>query len=139
MGDRSRGLPKPPKPGTYREPGSVKFLKTSNRNLTRNQELPGLLPGLLPGFYQEFLVQPVTKIAKPGTETETYFLVGTWFRPKYFGFGRPLVETQLVTIGCAITVPRMHSYCSSDAKLLFPGCGMTVLRMSLNKKAKPSC
>ena len=28
-----RGLPKPPKPGTYREPGSVKFSKTRNRNL----------------------------------------------------------------------------------------------------------
>ena len=83
---KGRGLPKPPKPGTYREPGSVRFSKTSNRNLTRNQELPGLLPG----FYQEFLVQPVTKIAKPGTETETYFLVGSWFRPKYFSFGRPL-------------------------------------------------
>ena len=40
-----------------------------------------------------------------------------------------LVETQLVTIGCAITVPRMHSYCSSDAELLFPGCGITVPRM----------
>ena len=29
----TRGLPKPPKPGTYREPGSVKFSKTRNRNL----------------------------------------------------------------------------------------------------------
>ena len=28
-----RGLPKQPKPGTYREPGSVKFSKTRNRNL----------------------------------------------------------------------------------------------------------
>ena len=27
-----RGLPKPPKPGTYREPGSVKFSKTGNQN-----------------------------------------------------------------------------------------------------------
>merc|ERR1712173_432534 len=61
-----------------------------NRVPTGNQEVPGFLPGLLPGFYQEFLVLPVTKIAKPGTETETYFLVGSWFRPKYFGFGRPL-------------------------------------------------
>ena len=78
---------------TDREPGSVKFSKTSNRNLTRNQELPGLLPS----FYQEFLVLPVTKIAKPGTETETFFLVGSWFRPKYFGFGRPLIV--LVRIG----------------------------------------
>ena len=50
------GLPKPPKPGTYREPESVKFSKTSNRNLTRNPELPSLLPG----FYQEFLDQTIT-------------------------------------------------------------------------------
>ena len=28
-----RGLPKPPKPGTYQEPGNVKFSKTRNRNL----------------------------------------------------------------------------------------------------------
>ena len=28
-----RGLPKPPKPGTYQEPGSVKISKTRNRNL----------------------------------------------------------------------------------------------------------
>ena len=33
-----------------------------------------------------------------------------------------LVETQLVTIGCAITVPRMQNYCSLDVEFLFHGC-----------------
>ena len=65
-----RGLPKPPKPGTYREPGSVKFSKTRNRNLpgspktwqtsnrnltrNRNQEFKALHLGLP----RKFLVEP---------------------------------------------------------------------------------
>ena len=65
-----RGLPKPPKPGTYQEPGSVKISKTRNRNLpgspktwqtsnrnltrNRNQEFKALHLGLP----RKFLVEP---------------------------------------------------------------------------------
>ena len=109
----NRAQPKPPKPGTYREPGSVKFSKnrnrnlpgspktwqTSNRNLTRNRT-ENLRP--------YFLVWTNNFQVIPGTlyKLRTYTWISVFFIPYSYRVYKKLKKFLCGVIMWVISPPR---------------------------------